>query len=107
MERATQDTSDAEDAAALARFVKEQARALGFHLVGITTAAPFVADERWALAWLEAGGQAEMAWLDAARARLAARPRELLPGARSVIVVGASYRAHEQQPTEQGRGQVG
>ncbi len=76
----------------LADWIKREARALGFALVGITTAEPFLEAEQRALAWLREGRQGEMAWLTPQRMRLAARPTELLPGARSVIVVGASYR---------------
>ena len=33
-----------------------------------------------------------MAWLNAARARLSTHPHELMPEARSLVVVGVSYR---------------
>ncbi|HWP28775.1 MAG TPA: hypothetical protein VNM50_04485, partial [Chloroflexota bacterium] len=54
------DPSSAE-LAALAAAVKAEARALGFDLVGITDAAPFVETEARMLAWLAAGGAAGMA----------------------------------------------
>ncbi|HZU06748.1 MAG TPA: tRNA epoxyqueuosine(34) reductase QueG [Chloroflexota bacterium] len=85
------DPSSAE-LAALAAAVKAEARALGFDLVGITDAAPFVETEARMLAWLAAGGAAGMAWLTAERVRRACRPSELLPGARSFIAVGLGYR---------------
>ena len=44
-----------------------------------------------------------MAWLNAARARLATRPQELLPAAKSLIVVGVSYRTEEPSPPPGGR----
>jgi epoxyqueuosine reductase len=39
-----------------------------------------------------------MAWLNIARARLATHPEELLDGARSLVVVGVSYRTQEPSP---------
>ena len=75
----------------LADQVKQRARELGFTPVGITTAEPFPADEARSLAWLEAGLQAGLGWMTPERQRRACRPDELLPGARSLVVVGASY----------------
>jgi epoxyqueuosine reductase len=66
---------------------------LGFDLVGITSAEPFVQAELDLVRWLEAGHNGEMAWLNEARARLACRPQELLAGAQSLIVVAEAYRA--------------
>ena len=83
--------------ASLSREVKAFARQeLGFDLVGITSAEPFAQAELDLVRWLEAGHNGEMAWLNAARARLACRPSELLPGAQSLIVVGESYRGNER-----------
>jgi epoxyqueuosine reductase len=73
--------------------LKQYARGeLGFDLVGITSAEPFLQAELDVVRWLEAGHNGEMGWLNEARARLACRPRELLAGAQSLIVVGESYR---------------
>ena len=44
-----------------------------------------------------------MAWLNAARARLATHPSELLEGARSLVVVGVSYRTEEPATGAGGR----
>ncbi len=44
-----------------------------------------------------------MAWLNAARAHLATRPRELLPAARALVVVGVSYRTDEPADGPGGR----
>lgn len=79
----------------LAAAAKDYARELGFALVGITDARPFEQAERQVMDWMEHGHQGEMAWLNEARARLAARPADVLPGARSLLVVGASYRTVE------------
>ncbi len=97
------------DTTSLTADVKAYAREIGFHLVGVTSPEPFERAEIDLLRWLEEGHQAEMAWLNEARARLSCRPRELLPGARSLIVVGVSYRTHEPgqdaeaQPAPRGR----
>jgi epoxyqueuosine reductase len=71
--------------------IKEQARHLGFTLVGITTAEPpphFPAYEHW----LAMGRQASMDYLsnDRARARRA-DPRLILPDCQSIIVLGLRY----------------
>jgi epoxyqueuosine reductase len=79
----------------LTTWVKHEARALGFHLVGVTSAEPFPEAESRALTWLEEQRNGEMAWLSRERMRVASRPRELLPGARSVIALGVSYRQPE------------
>ena len=71
--------------------IKEQARQLGFTLVGITTAEPpphFPAYEHW----LEMGRQASMDYLSEARARARrADPKLILPGCQSIIVLGLRY----------------
>jgi epoxyqueuosine reductase len=84
--------------------VKAYARSIGFHLVGIASPEPFAQAELDITKWLGEGHQAEMAWLNVARTRLATRPRELLPGARSLVVVGVSYRTVE--PTDGPGGRI-
>jgi epoxyqueuosine reductase len=87
----------------IASDLKTFARDLGFHLVGVTSPEPFPEAELDITRWLGEGHQAEMAWLNEARARLATRPRELLPGARSLIVVGVCYRTDEPSSAPGGR----
>lgn len=82
----------------LAADLKAYAREVGFHLVGITSPDPFPQAELDITRWLNDGHQGEMAWLNEARTHLATRPRELLPGARSLVVVGVSYRTEEPAP---------
>lgn len=74
--------------AAPARAVKERAAALGFDLCGIARARAL--DPRPMQTWLSRGWDAGLGYM---RERLAERldPRVLLPGARSVVVVAASY----------------
>jgi epoxyqueuosine reductase len=81
--------------------VKSKATALGFELVGIATAEPFVEDEARILSWLDAGYQAGMAWMTDTRTRLSCRPDDLLPGAASLIVVGARYTGRDAEPPDE------
>lgn len=76
--------------------VKERALALGFTLCGIAEARAL--DRRPFDTWLESGWHAGLAYMTQ---RLKARcdPRELLSGARSVIVLAASYGAQAGAPT--------
>lgn len=74
---------------------KAQARELGFNLAGVTRAAPsptLIAYEHW----VEAGMHGSMGYM--ARPDRAARRRDLsviLPGAKSLAVVGLDYRAFD------------
>jgi epoxyqueuosine reductase len=83
--------------------LKAYAADIGFHLVGITSPEPFAQAELDITRWLSEGHQGEMAWLNEARTRLATRPHELLLGARSLIVVGVSYRTEEPEDGPGGR----
>jgi epoxyqueuosine reductase len=90
------------ESASLTAALKAFARELGFHLVGVTSPAPFERAELDLLRWLQEGHQGEMGWLNQARAHLSCRPRELLPEARSLVVVGVSYRTVEPGSDERG-----
>src|SRR6516225_4467135 len=73
----------------LSEVLKARARELGFDLVGITGAEPsaFAAEYR---EWIAQGCAGEMEYL---KRNLERRldPRELLPGAKSIVVVGMNY----------------
>lgn len=69
----------------------------------MTSPAPFDQAELDITRWLNEGHNAEMAWLNTARARLATHPEDLLEGARSLVVVGVSYRTEEPLPGTGGR----
>ena len=72
--------------------VKDAARRLGFDAVGITTSLP-AGNTPYVAAWLDAGMQGEMGYLER-RAALRAGPLhapDLLPGAQSVLVVALAY----------------
>ncbi|MCX7824430.1 MAG: tRNA epoxyqueuosine(34) reductase QueG, partial [Verrucomicrobiae bacterium] len=71
--------------------IKEKACALGFDLVGITTADPS-AHAAFFKQWLADGRHGEMAYL-ARRVERRANPVLLLPGAKSFVVVAMNYHA--------------
>ena len=81
--------------------IKERALAEGFDKVGIVAATPLV-DERERLEeWLERGFHGEMQWMTRDPARRT-DPRQLLPDARSVVVVALNYytpHQHSNDPT--------
>ena len=87
----------------LAAAVKARAAELGFDLVGIATAEPFDADLQRTLAWIEQGLHGTMGWITPERTRVACHPDELLPGARSIVVVGASYGGPEPEADDDHR----
>lgn len=77
----------------LSQVIKEQASDLGFSLVGITTSDPLPHGDVFE-AWLERGKQGEMSYLETARSRYSrAYPDRILPGCRSVLVLGVRYPA--------------
>ena len=71
--------------------LREEAIRAGFARVGIAAAEEPPRHERFA-AWIAAGRHAGMRYLEETRA-VRADPRELLPGARSVVCLAASYPA--------------
>ena len=71
--------------------LQRRARELGFDLCRVTTADP-PAGARHLRAWLDAGCHATMGWL-ARNPERRADPRQVLPGARSVITLAVSYHA--------------
>jgi epoxyqueuosine reductase len=75
--------------------VLEIAREAGFDLAGLAPLAPPPAGPRFE-AWLAAGHDAGMAWLRRS-AQTILDPRRLLPGGRTLLVVGAS---HARAPVE-------
>jgi len=73
-------------------FVKEAARAAGFHAAGIARARPL--DPAPLRRVLASGWEADMAWLGTQAAERL-DPERLLPGARSVVALALSYAAPE------------
>jgi epoxyqueuosine reductase len=69
--------------------IRRRARELGFELCGFTTAAPAESAPHFQQ-WLARRRHGQMAWLER-NAGKRADPRQVLPGARTVIALGASY----------------
>lgn len=84
--------------AALTLLVREIAAELGFKLVGIAPAGPTPHYQRF-LQWLASSCHGDMDYL-MRRAAERDDPRSLLPEAKSVIVLGASYAAGELASSE-------
>jgi len=83
--------------------IKQKALALGFDLVGITDASPVHGDEvNRLLGWLNAGHAGQMTWMHRNLGKRT-NPAELLPGAKSVIVVGLGYRPPKQKTEDRGQ----
>jgi epoxyqueuosine reductase len=72
-----------------AEAIKKHARAIGFDLVGITTAQPPQHAEQFQ-SWLARDFHGDMAYMSK-NASKRADPQKILPGARSIIVVGLNY----------------
>lgn len=87
--------------------IKAHARAVGFDLSGIAPAGPFH-ELAFLPAWLASGYAGDMAWMH----RTAERRRDVrqvVPGARSVVVVGSVYntdRSYSTDPTRAGQAAV-
>src|SRR5688572_17827949 len=82
----------------LARAIKRKAEELGFDLCGIAPAVPsaFKAEYR---AWLDAGYHGEMHYLSRNPERRL-DPSQLLPGAKSIVVVGMNYYTEADADTD-------
>jgi epoxyqueuosine reductase len=74
------------------------ARSLGFSLVGITTAEPFPEGDAALTAWLDDGCAGDMEYMKRAPSARS-HPRELLPGARSIIALAMSYYSDDRVTT--------
>ncbi|HLY21898.1 MAG TPA: tRNA epoxyqueuosine(34) reductase QueG [bacterium] len=76
--------------ASLAAAVKSEARAAGFDLCGITTAAPFALEGRALAEWVAHGYHGEMTYM-ARNAPRSPAPAAVVAGARSLVVVALYY----------------
>ncbi|VTR91826.1 iron-sulfur cluster-binding protein : Iron-sulfur cluster-binding protein OS=Rhodopirellula sallentina SM41 GN=RSSM_04547 PE=4 SV=1: DUF1730: Fer4_16: HEAT_2 [Gemmata massiliana] len=86
----------AEARASLSERLKEQARALGFELVGIAPATDADGFARFN-SWLDRGFAGEMSYLPKFRTERQ-NPNSILEGVRSVLMVGMEYGRGERQP---------
>lgn len=77
--------------------IKSYAMSLGFDIVGIASAEPFLRDEKVALARVRDGLMAGLSWYTEERVHRATHPEMLLPDARSVISLAISYLTEEEE----------
>lgn len=84
--------------------LKAEARRLGFELVGI---APAVTPTGFSFLkdWLDHGFAGEMGYLERRRDAYA-HPESVLPGVRSVVMLGLNYRTEEPLPTDGSQARV-
>src|SRR6266567_6507473 len=82
-----------------AQRIKEQAYALGFDTVRITTAKEFPEAERIIKDRIARGLMDGLPWFTAERADVSCHPDALLPGAQSIIALGMVYLT--EQPDEE------
>src|SRR5205809_7105501 len=90
---------------ALEQEIKAEARRLGFDLAGITTAAAAETGEQY-LDWAAAGHAGEMGYMTRDPARRS-DPSEVMPEARSIVVVGMLYNTGELDDAGRGQGESG
>jgi epoxyqueuosine reductase len=85
--------------------IKQQAREIGFHLVGIATVEHDHQDHavKHLQHWLESGYQADMVWMASPKR---ADVRAYLPEVKSVISVGLNYYTPHQHSQEPGVGKI-
>lgn len=81
--------------------VKAAALELGFDRAGISDTQPLVEAEAAILKRIADGHMDGLRWFTAERAYLATRPQQLLPGAKSIVALAASYLGHAEPPAEQ------
>jgi epoxyqueuosine reductase len=92
----------------LVETIKHEARSLGFTAVGIAAVSPQAADDRLLSRlqeWLRRGFHGTMQWMARDPARRA-DPRIVLPGCRSMIVVGINYDTGHRATEGEGYGRV-
>lgn len=79
------------DSVTLAAEIKQRAYQLGLHVVGIASAEAFPEVEETLVARIRAGLMDGLPWFTEDRARFSSAPHNLMPQARSLISVAASY----------------
>ena len=85
--------------------IKERALAEGFHKVGIVRAEPLADEAPRLREWLARGYHGEMSWM-ARDVEKRLDPRELFPGARSIVVVALNYYTPQQHEENSSTGKV-
>lgn len=95
---------------ALSGAIKQEARALGFDAVGIARIDASASPQQRTLLtrlmqWLEHGFHGTMAWMGRTPEKRA-DPRQVLPGCRSIITVGANYLTEHRADERPGYGRI-
>lgn len=85
--------------------IKERALAEGFHKIGIVRAEPLAAEAPRLREWLARGYHGEMSWM-ARDVEKRLDPRQLFPGARSIVVVALNYYTPHQHQDSSNTGKV-
>ena len=83
----------------LETLIKEYGKELGFDIVGITSAEPFLRDEQAAIERIRQGLMDGLPWYTEERVHKATHPEVLLPDAKSVVSLAVSYLTGEPQAT--------
>ncbi|HEY2866595.1 MAG TPA: tRNA epoxyqueuosine(34) reductase QueG [Pyrinomonadaceae bacterium] len=91
--------------ASLTDKIKTHALALGFHKFGIARAEPLKEEGARLFQWLDAGYQGEMAWMQR-WAEKRVDPSEILPNAKSVVVVALNYFTPHEHRSQPGSGKI-
>ena len=81
----------------LETLIKEYGKGLGFDIVGITSAEPFLRDEQAAIERIRQGFMDGLPWYTEERVHKATHPAVLLPDAKSVVSLAVSYLTGEPQ----------
>jgi epoxyqueuosine reductase len=91
-------------AKALRSQLDASAKDLGLTIVGVTSAEPFTEEAKVASARLGDGLMGNLSWYTEERIQRGAHPATILPGARSIISIAASY--YSEQTGTRGSGRV-
>ncbi len=85
--------------------IKRKAHELGFELVGVSPAERLTVEAERLAEWLSRGYHATMYWMERNRDRRT-DPRNIMPGARSVISVAMNYYTPHEIPDHPERGKI-
>jgi epoxyqueuosine reductase len=99
------DKSTLHDPSAFSLLIKQQAIAQGFNKVGIVRAEPLDKEARLLEEWLARGYHGNMQWMNR-NVEKRVNPIELLPDARSVVVVALNYYTPDQHHSDATTGKV-
>jgi epoxyqueuosine reductase len=85
--------------------LKEKAREIGFHKIGIVSANPLPAEGERLMSWLAAGLHGEMKWMEREPEKRS-DPRLIFPNAKSVISLALNYYTPFEHDPDAGRGKI-